>query len=305
MTADMTVTTLFEAFKGGGGMNGGASISGGAAVLLKIHVFWQNVQTWVSDHHHRIVHSARIRTAGAGGPGWSHQDGNLVSGNGDNVQTLIDHLANEGYEINRDPNDWNNGSPTKPGLHMYDVYNTIKRYGYQDQNTTEGEVSIPLSAIEELVVKRAVRANVKPAEYDVNDINITGYEGIQVYLPLGDGWDYSWDFISGGRIFVDENGISWDVGRDGIITGRTPMGGYGPDVNLVSGTFLKSSFKSISKSFLKKNGILDIHAFKKEWLGTDKNLKFFDVVKNTDSGELLIVRKSTQEIIVNTKIIVD
>jgi hypothetical protein len=66
MTADMTVTTLFEAFKGGGGMNGGASISGGAAIVLKIHVFWQNVQTWVSDHHHRIVQSARSRTAGAG-----------------------------------------------------------------------------------------------------------------------------------------------------------------------------------------------------------------------------------------------
>jgi hypothetical protein len=49
-----------------------------------------------------------------------------------------------------------------------------------------------------------------------------------------------------------------------------------------------------------KNGIDDIHAFKAFHLGTDVNLKYFDVARHTFSGELLIIRQSTQNIIVNT-----
>jgi hypothetical protein len=104
------------------------------------------------------------------------------SHNGDNVQTLIDHLANEGYEINRDPNDWHNGSPTKPGLHINDIYNVLKDNGYKDNNLTEGEVSIPLDAIEKLVVKRAVKANVPVPKKDVNN----DYHGLYgVGVPVG------------------------------------------------------------------------------------------------------------------------
>jgi hypothetical protein len=71
---------------------------------------------------------------------------------------LIDYLASNGYQINRDENDWNNGSPQKPGLHINDVYNVLHNNGYKDKNLTEGEVSIPLDAIEKLVVKRALKA---------------------------------------------------------------------------------------------------------------------------------------------------
>ena len=104
------------------------------------------------------MESAKTTTAGAGGPGWTNHGDRLVSGKGDNVQTLIDHLQSEGYTINSDPNDWNNGSPKKGDIHIYDVYNLAKRYGYKDQNTYEGEVSIPLAEIDKLVAKRAVRA---------------------------------------------------------------------------------------------------------------------------------------------------
>lgn len=67
---------------------------------------------------------------------------------------------------------------------------------------------------------------------------------------------------------------------------------------------VSNSFKGVTESFLKKNGIKDIHAFKAEWLGSNKNLKLFDVVKNTTTNELMIIRKQTQEVIVNTNIIV-
>ena len=69
-------------------------------------------------------------------------------------------------------------------------------------------------------------------------------------------------------------------------------------------TFNPTSFKKVSESLLRKNGISDIHAFKAEWLGTTKNLSHYDVVKHSGTNELLIIRKSTQEVIENTNRIV-
>ncbi|SOU86465.1 hypothetical protein TDCHD05_170009 [Tenacibaculum dicentrarchi] len=66
--------------------------------------------------------------------------------------------------------------------------------------------------------------------------------------------------------------------------------------------FSKNNFKSVKSNFLRQNGIEDIHTFKADALGTNKNLRLFDVVKHTQTGELLIIRKSTQEIIESTGI---
>lgn len=49
--------------------------------------------------------------------------------------------------------------------------------------------------------------------------------------------------------------------------------------------FNPKNFKTVSSSFLKKNGITDIHAFKTEFLGTNLNLRLFDVVKHTSTNE--------------------
>ncbi len=68
--------------------------------------------------------------------------------------------------------------------------------------------------------------------------------------------------------------------------------------------FNPKNFKAVSESFLNRVGIYDIHAFKAEWLGTNQNLQLFDVVKHTSTNELLIIRKSTQEVIERTYIIV-
>jgi len=68
--------------------------------------------------------------------------------------------------------------------------------------------------------------------------------------------------------------------------------------------FNPKNFKGVSASFLNKNGISNIHAFKADFLGTTKNLRLFDVVKHTGSNELLIIRKSTQEVVERTYIIV-
>ncbi len=68
--------------------------------------------------------------------------------------------------------------------------------------------------------------------------------------------------------------------------------------------FNPKNFKGVSESLLKRNGISDIHAFKADWLGTNKGLKYFDVVKHSGSNELLIIRKSTQEVVERTYIII-
>ncbi|WP_421898631.1 DUF6443 domain-containing protein [Marinoscillum sp.] len=68
--------------------------------------------------------------------------------------------------------------------------------------------------------------------------------------------------------------------------------------------FSKNSFKSVNSKLLSKNGITDIHRFKQDFLGRNAVLKHFDVVRHTQSGELLIIRKSTQEIIEYTGTII-
>jgi len=91
---------------------------------------------------------------------------------------------------------------------------------------------------------------------------------------------------------------------NGIRTGRAPKTfdiGDNPASWLMGGE--TKAFKSVSAAYLKSIGIEDIHAFKAEWLGTSKGLKFYDVVKHTETKELLIIRKETQEVIINTKII--
>ena len=63
--------------------------------------------------------------------------------------------------------------------------------------------------------------------------------------------------------------------------------------------FNKTDFKTLKDAFLKKKGI-DPHAFKREWLGTDKNIKFFDIVRHKETKELMIIRKSTRKVVVRT-----
>lgn len=58
-------------------------------------------------------------------------------------------------------------------------------------------------------------------------------------------------------------------------------------------TFSKNSFKALSKNFLKKCGIENIHQFKEGFLGKNVDVSLFDIVKHTQSGELLIVRKTS------------
>lgn len=61
-----------------------------------------------------------------------------------------------------------------------------------------------------------------------------------------------------------------------------------------------TNFKAVTASFLQQNGIPDIHAFKAGQLGTNKNLRLFDVVRDNATHELLIIRQKTQEVIINT-----
>jgi hypothetical protein len=165
-----------------GTMDVGATAAGTLTIGLKLTSIFMSIQDLFGKHHTSIVAQAQSTTAGGNGtPIWTNSSGYLVSGNGDNVETLIDYLASQGYTINRDPNNWNNGNPSKSGLHIYDVYNTLKSYGYDDKNFTEGEVSIPLDAIEKLVVKRAVKANLP------NEKNKHNYYGL-----------YGAGFVTGG-----------------------------------------------------------------------------------------------------------
>jgi len=66
----------------------------------------------------------------------------------------------------------------------------------------------------------------------------------------------------------------------------------------------KPSFKPVSKSFLRQHGIKDIHGFKADHLLTDKGLKYFDVVRETTTKELLIINKATQQVVTGTGIII-
>ena len=96
-------------------------------------------------------------------------------------------------------------------------------------------------------------------------------------------------------------GVLWRMGarqaaKSGTVAFRS-VGAAGKEV------FNPANFKAVSQSYLKGIGIEDIHAFKAEWLGTNQGLKLFDVVKNTATNELLIIRKTTQEVVERTYII--
>ena len=111
-----------------------------------------------------------------------------------------------------------------------------------------------------------------------------------------------------GSMAVSTVGISsavgaalWRMGarqaaKSGTVAFRS-VGAAGKEV------FNPANFKAVSQSYLKGIGIEDIHAFKAEWLGTNQGLKLFDVVKNTATNELLIIRKTTQEVVERTYII--
>ena len=60
----------------------------------------------------------------------------------------------------------------------------------------------------------------------------------------------------------------------------------------------------VSDSFLRKNGITDIHGFKAEHLNTTRNLKHFDIVRETSTKELLIIRQSTQQVVTHTGVFI-
>jgi RHS repeat-associated protein len=95
------------------------------------------------------------------------------------------------------------------------------------------------------------------------------------------------------------------VGVKGIKLGATKGGSITLEntVGAAKAGFSKNSFKAVDSKFLSKNGITNIHDFKEGFLGRNVILKHFDVVRHTQTGELLIIRQSTKEIIENTGII--
>jgi hypothetical protein len=139
----------------------GATVSASIGVIIKfgvqIHAIMQSINKVFRSGANKVTTQAH---GGGNPPGWTNTGSHWVSGSGDNVETFIDKLEQDGYQINRDENDWNNGSPKKHGMHKFDLYNLLKSAGYNDQNLTDREVSIPLAAIEKLVAKRAAKANV-------------------------------------------------------------------------------------------------------------------------------------------------
>jgi hypothetical protein len=90
-------------------------------------------------------------------------------------------------------------------------------------------------------------------------------------------------------------GGSWALVKHVLFEHKTDIA-----LSMIPGGKIVSPFKGVTAKFLVKNGIKDIHAFKEFHLGTNKGLKLFDVVKHTATGELLIIRKSTQNIVTNT-----
>ncbi|MEZ4909939.1 MAG: hypothetical protein R2774_03655 [Saprospiraceae bacterium] len=123
------------------------------------------------------------------------------------------------------------------------------------------------------------------------------YGEVSIFEYTGDGPYGGWTriFYIGpyNAIQVTDSPIDWIIGA-----WKTPL--QAADDLAVLG-FAKfaggKSFKTVSESYLKKNGIPDIHEFKQIYLGETAKLQYFDVAKHTLTHELLIIRKSTQEII--------
>ncbi|MEZ4909948.1 MAG: hypothetical protein R2774_03700 [Saprospiraceae bacterium] len=111
--------------------------------------------------------------------------------------------------------------------------------------------------------------------------------------PYG-GWTRIFYIGPYNAIQVTDSPIDWIIGA-----WKTPL--QAVDNVAVLGfakTFgCKNSFKLVSESYLSKQGIKNIHKFKQEFLGKNAELKLYDVVKHSVTNELLIIRKSTQQII--------
>ncbi|MEN9638925.1 MAG: hypothetical protein RLZZ262_793 [Bacteroidota bacterium] len=283
-------------------MNVGASVAGILTIGLKLTSIYMSIQDLFGKHHESIEARAQSATAGAGGngtPSWTNSSGYLVSGNGDNVETLIDYLASQGYTINRDPKDWNNGNPSKSGLHIYDVYNVLKSYGYADKNLTEGEVSIPLDAIEKLVVKRAVKAHFSSTPLEIK--YIWNREGQVVMLPSESFWDHYEDIFCGGREWVGPEGTLYKVDSDGQIEGIAPIIGYPPDFGSggvrVTYNLLSNIAKNARRMSLDEIG--DFLKAGKDWHKTNAKTQFLNQFKKELKGDTnadFYIDKVTKEV---------
>jgi RHS repeat-associated protein len=79
--------------------------------------------------------------------------------------------------------------------------------------------------------------------------------------------------------FTVEGNHDYFVGYEGILVHNNDCGAK-----------LARNFTKINDSVLKKAGI-DAHQLKKDWLGESSKISEFDLYKNTDTGEILILRK--------------
>ena len=85
-------------------LNVGGTLSFGVGIAVKITSIWKGIQTWVAEDHTEITQSANTTTAGTGsngssGLGWTNNGSHLASGNGDNVETLIDYTHHRGSHL--------------------------------------------------------------------------------------------------------------------------------------------------------------------------------------------------------------
>ena len=115
----------------------------------------------------------------------------------------------------------------------------------------------------------------------------------------GDGVSSWWEWGIDGMLYAADFAFGGPTGESlvakGVLTGITKGVGKTATKTAVKKGGIKVSFKAVDAKLLSKHGIKNIHTFKAEYLGNvDGSL--FDVVKATSSGELLIIRKSTQQI---------
>ena len=115
----------------------------------------------------------------------------------------------------------------------------------------------------------------------------------------GDGVSSWWEWGIDGMLYAADFAFGGPTGESlvakGALTGITKGVGKTATKTAVKKGGIKVSFKAVDAKLLSKHGIKNIHTFKAEYLGNvDGSL--FDVVKATSSGELLIIRKSTQQI---------
>jgi hypothetical protein len=220
---------------------------------VQIHGIMQSINKVFRSGANKVTTQAH---GGGNPPGWTNTGSHWVSGSGDNVETFIDKLEQDGYQINRDENDWNNGSPKKHGMHKFDLYNLLKSAGYNDQNLTDREVSIPLAAIEKLAEKRAAKANVSGTGNEwLAAKDKLDKSGIQVMPPIETTEESLSAFWNGDREWESPNGTVYSVDGDGRIRGLRPIIGYPPDIGLggpirIANTlknFIPQGFKHVKK----------------------------------------------------------